>query len=137
MTTDAGRALRATSDTLLRDIESLSALEEEKRVLDPTDPRRVELAARVEELAGRLLEASARQHRLVTRIQDDPTLADRNDSIEETPRSIASILAAWREAERRLATTEPGSPDADLAEAEVDRCREEYRRAHAERDRRP
>ena len=43
--------LRETSDALLRDLDVLAALEEEKRTLVPGDPGMVELATRVDELA--------------------------------------------------------------------------------------
>src|SRR4029079_19164150 len=51
LTGDTGQALRATSDALLRDLEVLATIEEEKRSLEPGDPRLVQLAARIEEIA--------------------------------------------------------------------------------------
>ena len=41
------RALRETSDELLRDLEALSVLEEDKRQVSPGDPRLVDLAAQI------------------------------------------------------------------------------------------
>ena len=43
-----GDALRRTSDALLRDLEALVSLEEEKRGVEPGDPRLVDLAAQIE-----------------------------------------------------------------------------------------
>ena len=61
---ETGTALRETSDALLRDLDVLVTIEEEKRSLEPGDPRLVELAARVEEIARRVLAGTARQHDL-------------------------------------------------------------------------
>ena len=56
-----GDSLRRTSDSLLRDIEALLQLEEEKRTIDPGDPRLVELASRIELIAKRVLASSTSQ----------------------------------------------------------------------------
>jgi hypothetical protein len=58
-------------------------------------------------------------------------------SIATTPREIHTILAEWRDAERRAAEAPPGSAEAKTAEAEVDRLRDEYRQAHEDATRRP
>jgi hypothetical protein len=132
-------ALRATSDTLLRDLEVLASIEEEKRTIEPGDPRLVELAERVEEVARRVLVGSRRQ-RVLTETVNSQVEAGLPDaptrSIEATPRAIAAILAEWRDAERRLAAAEPDSGAATEAEAIVERCRAEYRRAHDAAERR-
>jgi hypothetical protein len=132
--TDAGRRLRVASDALLLDLEALAGLEEEKRVLEPEDPRRVELSEKIQALAEQLLDASATQRSLTIAIHDDPATAAHTAPIEETPRSTASILESWREAERQLAAAEPGSVDAEVAADMVDRFREEYRRAYQQRE---
>ena len=56
-----GDALRRTSDALLRDLEALQQLEEEKRTIEPGDPRLVDLAARIELIAKRVLASSTSQ----------------------------------------------------------------------------
>ena len=128
-----GDALRRTSDTLLRDIETLLQLEEEKRTIDPGDPRLVDLASQIELVAKRVL-ASSTSQRAQTQVIND--LVDAGSSsapdkpIEDTPRSMAAILAAWRQAERQLEVAEPGSAEATEAELTIDQLREEYRRAH-------
>jgi len=130
---DTGQALRETSDALLRDLDVLSTIEEEKRTLEPGDPRLVQLAARIEEIAQRVLVGSVRQRQLteVVIAQVEAASPDAPDvPIEETPRSIQAILAEWREAERRVAAAAPGSAEATEAEALVGRLRDEYRRAH-------
>jgi DNA-binding HxlR family transcriptional regulator len=130
---ETGNALRETSDGLLRDLDVLVAIEEEKRSLEPGDARLVELAARVEEIAQRILEGTVRQRELtqVVRAQVEAGSPEAPDApIEHTPRSIQAVLADWRDAERRAAAAEPGSADALEADALVTRLRDEYRRAH-------
>ena len=130
---DTGQALRETSDALLRDLDVLSTIEEEKRTLEPGDPRLVQLAGRIEEIAQRVLVGSVRQRQLteVVIAQVEAASPDAPDApIEQTPRPIQAILAEWRDAERRAAAAAPGSAEAAEAEALVGRLRDEYRRAH-------
>lgn len=129
---ETGNALRKTSDALLRDIDVLVALEEEKRTLEPGDARLVELAARIEEIAQRVLAGTVRQRELteVAHAEVESGTEDAPVSIDDTPRPIQSVLTDWREAERRAAAAEPGSAEAAEADALVARLREEYRRAH-------
>ena len=130
---ETGNALRETSDALLRDLDVLVTIEEEKRSLEPGDPRLVELAARIEEIAKRVLAGTTRQHDL-TKVVNAQVEAGSSrapeSSIEETVRPIQAVLADWRDAERRAAVAEPGSAEEAEANALVDRLREEYRRAH-------
>jgi hypothetical protein len=130
---ETSHALRETSDALLRDLEVLATIEEEKRSLGPGDPRLVELAGRVQEIAERILAGTVRQHQLsqVANIQVEtgsPTAP--TGPIDATPRSMTAILAEWREAERRHAVAEPGSADALETRALADRLRVEYQRAY-------
>jgi hypothetical protein len=130
---DTGQALRETSDALLRDLDVLSTIEEEKRTLEPGDPRLVQLAGRIEEIAQRVLVGSVRQRQLteVVIAQVEAASPDAPDApIEQTPRPIQAILAEWRDAERRAAAAAPGSAEASEAEALVGRLLDEYRRAH-------
>jgi hypothetical protein len=131
--TETGDALRATSDELLRDLEVLVALEDEKRSIAPGDPRLVELAERIESIASRILGSSTKQRELTEHINDlsnAGSSAAPETTIEDTPRSIAEILSDWREAERDLAAADPGSVDAAEAALQVERLRGDYRRAH-------
>jgi hypothetical protein len=133
---DTAADLRATSDDLMRDLEVLGTIEDEKRTLKPGDPRLVELAERIEEIAKRVLSGSVRQRRL-TEVGHEQVEIGAPDApaapIADTPRPIADILAAWREAERRLGATAPDSAEAVEARALADHCRDEYRRALEER----
>ena len=132
---DTGEALREASDALLRDLEALSDLEATKREIVPGDPRLVELASTIEALAQRVLASSARQREMTLEANDlvDLGLPDApSRSIEETPRSISTILANWREAERLAQAAAAGSAEAAEAEREIDRLKAEYREAHEE-----
>ena len=136
---DTSDALRETSDVLLRDLDVLTALEEEKRELAPGDPRLVELAGRVQEVAARILAGSVREHQLTQAANVEvatgaPTAPIA--TIEETPRSMIAILAEWRDAERRAAAAEPGSSEQSEARALADALRQEYRRAYDDASRR-
>ncbi|HEV2006558.1 MAG TPA: hypothetical protein VGQ85_08095 [Candidatus Limnocylindrales bacterium] len=129
--TQATEALRANSDALLRDLDALGTLEEQKRTLPPTDLRMLELAGRIEEIAQRLLAGSSNQRELAEEIVGAAALGAPAPTIDDTPRSIQSILADWRAAERSLAAAEPGFPAALEAQALVDTSRAAYRRASA------
>lgn len=128
-----GDALRQTSDALMRDLDVLVTLEEEKRSLEPGDNRLVELAGRIEEIAQRILSGSVRQHQLTQTVNAQVEAGSSGApqaSIDETPRPIQAVLTDWRDAERRAAAAEPGSAEAAEADALVSSLREEYRRAH-------
>jgi hypothetical protein len=124
-----GRELRTTSDALLRDLELLAALEEEKRTLPVDDPRVRELASRIEELAVQVLGSSARQLKLTATVVDQADHAGETPSIDDVRRPIHEVLAQWRAAERRLAAAESGSVEASEAAALVEHWRREYGRA--------
>ena len=133
---DTAHALRETSDALLRDLDVLVTIEEEKRSLEPGDPRLVELSGRIEEIARRVLDSTTRQHDL-TRVANLQVAAGSPNApeapIDAVPRPIQAILADWRDAERRAAAAEPGSADEAEASAMVERFRSEYRTAHEAR----
>ncbi len=130
---EAGKALRATSDALMRDLETVNDLESEKRLLPPGSPRLVELAAHIEAIAGRLLASTIRQRELSEHIEglvEDHHPDAPRTSIEATPREIHVILAEWRDLERLAADVAPDSPEAKAAQERSDELRTEYRRAH-------
>ena len=136
---ETGHALRETSDALMRDLEVLSTLEQEKRGLDPGDPKLVELAGRIQEIATRVLAGSIREHQLTqagnVQIAAGSVTAP-TKTIEETPRAAAEILAEWREAERRATDADPDSAEAAEARALAGALRDEYQRAYDETSRR-
>lgn len=132
---DTSQALREASDALLRDLEALGELEEQKRLLPAGDPRTVDLSRQIEKIAGRVLARTTRQRSLTTELQEQAEAGGReapDRSIAETPRPIATILDEWRQAERRLQMADPGSAEHDEATILVEQLRREYRRAHDE-----
>lgn len=130
--TDSAQDLRHTSDALLRDLEVLIALEEEKRGMEPGDDRLVGLAERIDELAGRVMARTTKQLDMVT--ETDKSVAAGEEpppSIADTPpRSTATILAEWRAAQRTLDEAQAGSTEALEASARIDALRDEYRRTY-------
>lgn len=130
MTEGLPQTLRATSDNLMADLEELLRLEDAKRGADPGSDQFVELARRVNDLSARVLTLTRRQEVLAEHAnaveRADPGTVD---AIEDTPRPTGIVLAAWRDAERRLAGATPGSTEAAAVEAEIDALRREYQRA--------
>jgi hypothetical protein len=136
---ETASALRATSDALIHDLERLALLEREKREMKPEDPLLVDLAAEVEQLALRVLGQSVRQRELTENARElvQAESAEAPDrSIAATPREIHTILAEWREAERKAMEAGPGSAAARAANQDIDRLRAEYRDAHEDAKRR-
>lgn len=122
--------LRATSDGLLRDLEALTVLEDEKRTLPLDDPRLVEIAEQVETIAGRVLARTERQTILSRAAADEPASGS---TIDDVRRPIATILAEWREVERRGADVPEGSAEAAEIEVLSLRLRVECREAFRQR----
>jgi hypothetical protein len=120
--------LRATSDALMRDLDALGTLEEEKRSLPLDDPRLVEIAEQIEAIATRVLAGSARQ---TTLAKDAAELPDGGPSIEDVLRPPAAILAEWRAVERRAADAPEGSAEAAEITILAARLRDEYQEAYA------
>jgi hypothetical protein len=136
---DTSSALRATSDSLMRDLERLEELEREKRELPTDDPRLVQIAADVETIALRVLGSTVRQRELAEDASEatgQSSAVAGGQSIVDVPREIHVILAEWRDAERRATEASPGSVEAAGAAAEVERLRAEYRNAHEDAIRR-
>jgi hypothetical protein len=133
--TESAERLRTASDLLLRDLEALIGLEGKKRTLSPDDPVMLDLAAQIRELAHRVLVDTKHQEVLAQKVSIESEIGDA-PAIDETPRSIPAILAAWRDAERRLEESDPETPEGRALRVQVDHLRSEYRRAHEERERR-
>ena len=120
---------------LLRDLDALGELEDEKRRTRQDDPRLVEIAARIEEIAGRILAESRQQLSLskAANASAETGTGDPAATIESTPRNVSLILAEWRAAERRLAAIVEGSPEWTAVSDEIEVFRRRY---HALFDRR-
>jgi hypothetical protein len=131
--THTAKNLRETSDSLKNDLATLQALEEDKRSVEPDDPRLRELAERIENLARRVLGKSVRQRKIVEQVEQlvdagSPEAPDR--PIEELPRAIHIILAAWRTAEQQAVAAPAGSAEAEQCAEQINRLRAEYRHAY-------
>ena len=126
---DTALRLRETSDALLRDLEALNVLEEEKRTIPANDPKLTELARRIHEIAGRVLQRTGEQQALTEQSAAASTALHADPPIEEVVRSPAAILAEWRAAEQRAATIDAGTPEAAELRILAARLREEYRQA--------
>lgn len=130
-TTDLDNKLRTASDRLMATLDELVELETAKRSMQPGSDEFVDLAKRIEGLAQAALIHTQRQGELAEAARDaEGTPAEVANTIEETPpRAMEVILGEWRAAERQLQGTEASSPEATLAEADIRRLRDEYRRA--------
>jgi hypothetical protein len=132
MVTDDAEALRLTSDALLSDLAELESLEQEKRQVEPSDPRLVELASQIERIAHRVLGEAVGQRRMTQETHAEAisgTPGAPTAPIAETHRDMRLILADWRDAERRVMESRLGSREAALAASDVERFRTEYQAA--------
>ena len=132
MATELEEKLRATSDGMLRVLDQLRALEEEKRTAPPGTPRFRSLTQEIERLASGIFSHARRQTEIgAMTAEANDAVGQQPTPIEEIPpRDMATILAEWRDAERRLADATPGTPEAIKAHVDAQRLRAEYRAAH-------
>jgi hypothetical protein len=63
--------LRATSDAILSDLKALTALEEEKRPIEPSDPALVPASKEIHRLARRLVRETAEEQDLAADLHDE------------------------------------------------------------------
>ena len=125
--------LRNTSDTLLQTLDRLGDLEKEKRALDPTSQRFQRLAEEIERLAAIVFSQTHAQNQLGERASEQfMRTGEPVAPIAETTvaRELPVILADWREAERRLAASDPETAEHAEAEADALRLRDEYHRSY-------
>jgi len=126
--------LRVASDRILKSLEQLDSLENEKRTLKPDSARFQTLAKEIERLAADIFAQSHAQQRLGERAKvEAATTGETPASINETEkmRDISVILAEWRDAERRLTSAAADSAEHALAVADVARLRDEYQAAYS------
>ena len=125
--------LRVASDRMLRTLEQLETLENEKRELQPGSNRFRKLASEIERLAADVFAQTHTQQQLgeVAKTVTERTGAEIAPIEEQSPtRDLQAILSDWRDAERRLALAEPDSAEHATATADVGRLREEYHRTY-------
>ena len=124
--------LRRTSDTFLKRVERLHELEDQKRTTEPGTPENLRLTRLVEQLAGEVLNTASRETDLAELAAKRQPAKIR--PIEDVPpRPSPEILVEWRDAERALVAAEPGSVEWEARRADVERLRDDYRRAYEER----
>ena len=125
------QAIRHTSDALLAQLSQLEELERTKRELEPGSPAQLRLTRRVESLARKVLNTAGQQTDLVEAIAE--TTDGTGPLVTREPHVV---LAEWRDAERSLEAAMTGTAEWESAHADVERLRQEYRRAFTERGRR-
>lgn len=112
---DAASRLRTASDNVVIAAQALLALEGQKRQLAPADPRFRILAQDARKLAQevlRLVDVCIEEAREI----EEGFRAAGVASIDATPPdpALAPILEEWRAVERKLAMSEPGSPETEV-----------------------
>jgi hypothetical protein len=119
--------VRASSDRMLDVLDRLRGVEVAKRKESIGSATFIRLAEEAESLARIVFRWSQLQEQLAR--QAAVTGASERTIEQVPPRPLASILAEWREAEFRLQLAKPGTAEAATAVTDLERLREEYRRA--------
>src|SRR3954453_20822610 len=103
--------LRIASDRMLRTLETLASLENEKRALKPGTPHFVKLAKEIERLAAEVFAQTHTQKLLGEQAEVAENRGADLTPIEETVplRDLQLILSECFDAERRLQLAEPDS----------------------------
>lgn len=116
----------------MEQMEQLLALEERKRVTPVDDPGFPAIARDVEDAARALLERASQQTERAHDVHDRAVAEGASATIEDIPADLspARILTLWRDADRELRSTEPGSLRARQLEMTVDALRAAYQRAY-------
>lgn len=119
--------LRLTSDAFLARLARLQQLEDEKRLRPPGSQEMLDASAEVEALTQEVLDWARRQTGLAEQAarEGGPQIP-----IEAVPpREPHVILADSRNAERQLMAATPNTAEWASRRADVERLRDEYRRA--------
>lgn len=119
------KELEHTSDVLLAQLEELEELEKNKRDQPAGSRAQLRLSRQVESLARKVLRTAGDQTEIVETISE---MVD-GSAEPQTPREPHLILAEWRAAERAMEQEAPGTKGWEGARADVERLRNEYRRA--------
>ncbi len=129
---DLQHNLRNVSDEMLRTLEQLQNLENEKRSEQPGTPRFARLASEIEKLAALVFSQTSTQQSLAEKSHAAAERGVELAPIDEIPalRDVSVILSEWRDAERRLAATAIDSAEHAKAAGDVRRLRDEYHRAY-------
>ena len=124
--------LRVTSDRLLRTLDELQALENEKRTVKPDSPRFQKLAHEVERLAAEAFAQTHAQQALGEKAEAEQAKGLDLPPIAESTqmRPLQVILNEWRDAERRLQLADVDTAEHSAAAGDVGRLRAEYHSAY-------
>ena len=126
--------LRVASDRLLRTLDQIETLENEKRDLPPADARFQKLAKEIERLAAEVFAQSHAQKQIGERanVVEQRTGVELPSINEVTKnRDLGVILNEWRDAERRMQLAAPDSAEHATAAADIGRLRAEYHAAYS------
>lgn len=128
---DLEQGLRTVSDEMLHTLDQLQRLELEKRSEAPGTVRFMRLATEIEKLAAMMFVQTSTQEKLAAQSHAATRAGAELTPIEEVEpaRDVSLILADWREAERRVAATAIDTAEHATAAGDVQRLRDEYRRA--------
>jgi len=117
--------LRGASDAIMVLLGEVKQLEGHKRGVQPADPRFGQLATAVREAAQALAEM-AREEEEWARSAKVSNGHVASIAATSSPQPLPTILAKWRDVERRLNEADPGSADAAKLFAEFQLVREQY-----------
>jgi hypothetical protein len=121
--------LRAASDGIQLVVQQLNTLEDQKRGVDPTDTRFVELAKLVRVTVAELLQLATVEEEFARGLAR-AAAADLPSINEVQPRhDLRQILEEWRDVERRIAEVPPGSRESVELVDRFEQLRIEYARA--------
>ncbi len=117
---------------MLRTLEQLQRLENEKREESPGTQRFVRLASEIEKLAAMMFAQTNTQHSLAVESKAVAAQGAEITPIAEVmpSRDVQVILSEWRDGERRLASTALDTVEHAKAAADVRRLRDEYHLAY-------
>jgi Spy/CpxP family protein refolding chaperone len=126
--------LRAASDGIQLISQQLHALEEQKRSVQPNDPRFVQLAGLVRMVAAELLDLASAEEAFASEVNRVGADLER---IEQVPprQHLQEILEEWRAVERQLAAAPPSSAEARALVERFEQLRDEYARASDDKHR--
>ena len=112
-------------------IDRLRAAEEQKRAVEVGSPEFIEAAKQAEEISRLAFRWAQMQLEMALSVQGESnTISADVRLINVEPRPLDRVLAQWREAQLRLETATPGSPESAAAVRDIERLREEYQAGH-------
>ena len=125
---------RAFTDQMLEYVDRLRAAEERKRTVEVGSPEFIIAAKQAEEVSRLTFRWAQMQLQMALSLQTGAgTMPADVRLINVEPRPLDRVLAQWREAQLRLETAHPGSPESEAAVRDIERLREEYQAGHRAR----